>query len=77
MPLTRSIAQVPGKNLRNCAWEAGGLRLALAVDYFVYFANVRPDYKWGHFGNTVVYAFNKPERSEHCIVFWDTIQNGV
>ena len=39
----------------------------------MYFANIRPDYKWASFGNTVVYAYNKPERPEQCVVFWDTV----
>ena len=26
-------------------WEKGGLRLALAVDSYIYFANIRPNYK--------------------------------
>ena len=30
-----------------------------------------PDHKWAYFGNTLVYAFTKPERSEHCVVFFD------
>ncbi len=38
----------------------------------MYFANIRPDYKWSSFGSTVVYAYNKPERTEQCVVFWDT-----
>ena len=46
--------------------------MQLAVDSYVYFANIRPDYKWACFGNTVVYAFNKKERVEHCVIFWDT-----
>ena len=48
------------------------MRIALAVDTFIYFANIRPDYKWGYFSNTLVYAFSSPERTEHCVVFWDT-----
>lgn len=36
---------------------------------------VRPDYKWGYFCNTLVYAFNRPDRSEHCVMFWDTKNN--
>lgn len=68
--------QVNGKELRGLSWEGGSLRLALAVDTFIYFANVRVDYKWGYFGSTVVYAFNKPERPEHVVVFWDTKING-
>ncbi|XP_071961535.1 WD repeat-containing protein 35-like isoform X2 [Antedon mediterranea] len=67
--------KVPGKEMVSCSWEGGGLRIALAVDSFIYFANIRPDYKWGYCSDTVVYAFTKPERSEHCIVFWDTKNN--
>lgn len=37
---------------------------------------MRPDYKWGFFDSTVVYAFTKPEREENCVVFWDTKMNG-
>ncbi len=69
--------KVPGKSLRAASWEGGSLRLAMAVDHFIYFANVRLDYKWGYFAGTVVYAFNKPERTENCVVFWDTKLNGV
>eukprot|EP00040_Diaphanoeca_grandis_P015836 m.81289 g.81289 ORF g.81289 m.81289 type:complete len:1161 (-) comp25403_c0_seq3:252-3734(-) len=68
--------KVPGNELRSLSWEGRGLRLTLAVDHFIYFANVRPDYKWGYFANTVVYSFTKPERSENCVVFWDTKLNG-
>lgn len=48
------------------------IRIALAVDSFIYFANIRPDYQWGYFSKTLVYAFTKPDRPEHCVVFWDT-----
>ena len=61
-----------GGGVNGISWEGNGLRLALAVDSFVYFANVRPDYKWGFFCNTLVYAFNRPDRAEHCVMFWDT-----
>jgi hypothetical protein len=64
--------RVPGTGISGLSWEGNGLRLALAVDSFVYFANVRPDYKWGYFCNTLVYAFNRPDRAEHCVMFWDT-----
>ncbi|KAL6750533.1 intraflagellar transport protein [Haematococcus lacustris] len=67
--------RVPGAGISGLSWEGNGLRLALAVDSFVYFANVRPDYKWGFFCNTLVYAFNRPDRVEHCVMFWDTKNN--
>eukprot|EP01116_Phalansterium_solitarium_P021577 TRINITY_DN6773_c0_g1_i3.p1 TRINITY_DN6773_c0_g1~~TRINITY_DN6773_c0_g1_i3.p1 ORF type:complete len:1019 (-),score=496.25 TRINITY_DN6773_c0_g1_i3:92-3148(-) len=64
--------KVPGTGINGLSWEGSGLRIALAVDSFIYFANIRPDYKWGYFGKTLVYAYTKPERSEHCVVFWET-----
>ncbi|KAG2494620.1 hypothetical protein HYH03_007139 [Edaphochlamys debaryana] len=67
--------RVPGGGISGISWEGNGLRLSLSVDSYVYFANVRPDYKWGYFCNTLVYAFNRPDRSEHCVMFWDTKNN--
>ena len=67
--------KVPGKQLTACSWEGGSLRIALAVDSFIYFANIRPDYKWCYFSNTIVYTYNKPDRSETCVTFWDTRNN--
>uniref|UniRef100_A0AAR2LTQ0 WD repeat-containing protein 35 n=1 Tax=Pygocentrus nattereri TaxID=42514 RepID=A0AAR2LTQ0_PYGNA len=67
--------KVPGKQITAVSWEGGGLRIGLAVDSFIYFANIRPDYKWGYCSNTVVYAYTRPERMEYSVVFWDTKNN--
>ncbi|XP_006239947.1 WD repeat-containing protein 35 isoform X1 [Rattus norvegicus] len=67
--------KVPGKQMCSLSWEGGGLKIALAVDSFIYFANIRPDYKWGYCSNTVVYAYTRPDRPEYCVVFWDTKNN--
>lgn len=37
--------KVPGKQISSLSWEGGGLKIALAVDYYIYFANIRPHYK--------------------------------
>jgi len=63
--------RVPGSRLSGLTWESGGLRMALAVDSFIYFANVRPDYKWGYFANTLVYAYNQYDRPESIVVFYN------
>ena len=63
--------RVPGPGVNALAWEGEGLRLVLAVDSFMYFANVRPDYRWGYFGNTLVYSFLSSERPEHGVMFWN------
>eukprot|EP00906_Rhabdomonas_costata_P037007 RCo051982 len=67
--------KVPGTGIAALSWEGSGLRIALAVDSFIYFANVRPDYKWGFFNKCLVYSFTKAERPEHCVIFWNTKTN--
>lgn len=52
---------------RGFGSQGGGLRIALAVDSYIYFANIRPDYKWGYFGGTLVYAFNKVRREPDAV----------
>ncbi|XP_010117363.1 PREDICTED: WD repeat-containing protein 35-like, partial [Chlamydotis macqueenii] len=37
--------KVPGKQVSALSWEGSGLKIALAVDSYIYFANIRPDYK--------------------------------
>ena len=46
--------------------------MALAVDSYIYFANIRPDYRWGYFGGTLVCAYTQPERSDSTVLFWNT-----
>ncbi|XP_028969091.1 WD repeat-containing protein 35 [Galendromus occidentalis] len=63
---------VPGKHITGCTWEGTGLRLAISVDSFVYFVNVRPDYTWTYFGDSVLFTHSKPDRAEQCFTLWDT-----
>lgn len=69
--------KVPGQELTGCSWEGRSLRIALAVDSFIYFANIRPDYRWCYFARTVVYTYTRPDRAETCVTFWDTTNNEV
>mmetsp|Transcript_14038 Transcript_14038/g.22384 ORF Transcript_14038/g.22384 Transcript_14038/m.22384 type:complete len:1210 (-) Transcript_14038:255-3884(-) len=63
--------KIPGSSIAAITWERDSLRLAIAMESYIYFANIRPDYKWGYFNNTLVYSFKKPDRTEHCVSFWD------
>ena len=54
--------RVPGRNLCAASWEGSGLRIAMAVGPHIYFANIRHDYKWGYFSNTIVYSFKKQDK---------------
>ena len=65
--------KVPGKSITACAWEGGSLRIALSVDSFIYFANIRPDYKWAYFaGSVVVYTYT---RYGHQCIFIILLEN--
>lgn len=63
---------MPGSGVHALSWEGGSLRIALAVDSYIYFANIRPDYRWGYFSDTLVAAYMQPERSDTTVVFWNT-----
>ena len=64
--------KMSGSHIYGISWEGQGLRIALAVDTYIYFANIRPDYRWAYFGRTLLYAYAKADRPEQCVVFWDT-----
>ncbi|XP_015596434.1 WD repeat-containing protein 35 [Cephus cinctus] len=67
--------KVPGREVTCCAWEGGSLRVALSVDSHIYFANIRPDYKWTYFSNTVVFANERITKDGVCVIFWNTTNN--
>ncbi|XP_022697490.1 WD repeat-containing protein 35-like [Varroa jacobsoni] len=62
---------VPGTQITGCTWEGSGLRLAVSVDSFIYFVNVRPDYMWCYFSDCVLFTHSKPDRAEQCFTLWD------
>ena len=63
--------RVPGEKVADVSWDGSGLRLALAVDSYIFFANVRPKYTWAYLLNTVIYAYGRPDRRESAVIFWD------
>lgn len=63
--------KIPGKKLASVNWEGNGLRLVITIDSLIYFANLRPSYKWCFLKNTIVYSYSKPTKNEQCIVFFD------
>ncbi|KAH8606966.1 Anaphase promoting complex subunit 4 WD40 domain [Trypanosoma vivax] len=67
--------RVNGQHCGGIMWEGDGLRVAIAVDAALYFANVRPDYKYAYFNKTLVYAYNRPDRVEDSVIFWNTRSN--
>ncbi|CAF4761031.1 unnamed protein product [Pieris macdunnoughi] len=60
--------RVPGGSMRSLSWEQHSLRLAIAVDSFIYFANVKPDHKYAFYGSTLAFV-----SGTETVTFWDTI----
>ncbi|XP_068621625.1 WD repeat-containing protein 35 isoform X2 [Battus philenor] len=60
--------RVPGGSMRALSWERQSLRLAITVDSFIYFANVKPDHKYAYFGNTLAFVSDTDT-----VTFWDTV----
>ncbi|KAJ0181825.1 hypothetical protein K1T71_002547 [Dendrolimus kikuchii] len=60
--------RVPGGSMTKLSWEKRSLRLAVAIDSFIYFANVKPDHKYAFYGNTLAYV-----SGNETVTFWDTI----
>lgn len=69
--------KLPGNNIAGLAWEGFSLRLAFAIDSFIYLAQVKHDYMWTCFSNTLVYHFHKRNKPESYVMFWDTKNNEV
>lgn len=74
------VLKVPGNEISSISWEGKSLRLAMAVDSFIYFANIRPHYLWCYFEKTVIFSSTKNNNngnSVNVITFWNTISNQV
>ena len=58
--------------MRALSWEKKSLRLAIAIDSFIYFANVKMDHKYAFYGNTLAYV-----SGTETVTFWDTVTHQV
>ena len=63
--------RVPGTHCGGVTWEGQGLRIALAVDSYIYFANIRPDYLTAYFNNTCVYSYPRPDHNDTAVMYWN------
>ncbi|XP_026325281.1 WD repeat-containing protein 35 [Hyposmocoma kahamanoa] len=60
--------RVPAGSMRALSWEKRSLRLAIAIDSYIYFANVKPDHKYAYYGNTLAFV-----SGTETVTFWDTV----
>lgn len=67
--------KLPGQEITSLSWEGKSLRIALGVDSYIYFANIRPDYMWCYFGHTICFLKTITGKHGSSLVFWDTASN--
>ncbi|KAK6762081.1 hypothetical protein RB195_022977 [Necator americanus] len=67
-----SSLQILCSSLTGCSWDSTGVRLALSAENLIWFAKVRPRYKWGYCGHTVVYSYERIERGDYRVAFYET-----
>lgn len=66
------MLKIPGSGIKGLSWEGNGLRLAMAVDSYIFFAHLRLDYKWASVKDNIVFGFTTVERpGEHCVTLWN------
>ena len=69
----RTLKIPSNEKVAGISWEGNSLRLAMVVGAAIYFANIKSDYKWGYMTNeTLVFAYQKADRIDFCVIFWDT-----
>lgn len=74
--------KIPGREITSLSWEGkSNCRIALGVDSFIYFANIRLDYMWCYFNNTIAFVESSNQNhqsmdpNQNVVIFWDTQGN--
>lgn len=67
--------KLPDGTASDFSWERHSLRIALAIDSKLYLANIRPNYKWCYFSQTIVFSYRSKNKAETVVTFWDTKSN--
>ncbi|CAI5455549.1 unnamed protein product [Caenorhabditis angaria] len=58
--------------LTGFAWDKTGLKFSISADAFCCFGCIRPQYKWGYIGHTVIYIYEKEEKNTFAVNFYET-----
>lgn len=69
----RTLKIPASEKVNGISWEGTSLRLSMIIGSSIYFANIKPDYKWGYLSNgTLIFAYQKADRIDFTVIFWDT-----
>ena len=74
--------KIPGREISSLSWEGkSNCRIALGVDSYIYFANIRLDYNWCYFNRTIAFIETSNQNrasvdpNQNVVIFWDTKGN--
>ena len=54
------------------SWDGDGLKLVIALGSSIFFADIKPYYKWGYMTDTIVFGSQKKDRIDFCVIFYNT-----
>ena len=59
------------ETIDGISWDGNGLKLVIALGSCIYFADIKPYYKWGYMSDTVVFGYQKEDRIDFCVIFYN------
>ena len=68
----RTLIVPNSQTVNGVSWDGVGLKLVIAVQSSMYFADIKPYYKWGYMTDTVVFGYQKEDRIDFCVIFYNT-----
>jgi hypothetical protein len=73
--LRLSATQGPASSAANTciAWDYTGSRFVVALDSYLYFANVYQEYKWCYALDSIVFAYEKQGEEKSTVCFWNIL----
>ena len=73
--LRLAAAQGPASSAANSgiSWDFSGSRLVIAVDSYLYFANIYQEYKWCYALDSIVFAYEKQGEDKSVVCFWNIL----
>jgi WD repeat-containing protein 35 len=60
-------------NNTGITWDFTGSRLSIAIDSYLYFANVYYEFKWCYALDSIVFAYGKQGEAKSIVCFWNIL----
>ncbi|XP_046911602.2 intraflagellar transport protein Oseg4 isoform X2 [Dermatophagoides farinae] len=73
-----TVTKIPGNEVYDCSWEKNSRKLVLAVDSFMYFANLKCRISWCFLSNSIAFLrnnFDDEQKKKRSLMFWELKTN--